>query len=161
MTSWFSKTEAKPLSEVVAQNTLAFRKAREAKIQIFSEKVYQKILDKLTYHSTHFTSAVLEVNVTDMFSDAGDKLFQEFAGGEKNTEPLTNDEFNKICSLVNEKLTKEKFVSQVSTETVNIKQMHIIHVNWNDALVEKKTEKPTEPQVEKQVEKQTEKTNTQ
>jgi len=132
MTSWFAKpVETRPLSEIISQNTINVRKTRETKIQTFSERVYQKIVEKMTAHSLRSSINEFEVNINDMFSDTGDKLFAEFSSGDKSTEQINEEEYTKISENILQKLINEKFVSRIYTETESEITKHFISISWN------------------------------
>lgn len=123
--------ETRPLSEVIAQNTVATRKNREQKIQTFAAKVYDKILEKIVYHSTHFSTNELKVSLNNIFSESGDKLFVEFSSGDKTVEPITSDEYQKMATIATDKLTSDKF--QVITDrdiTCNTQTVYSVLVSW-------------------------------
>jgi len=124
---WSSKkVETKPLAEIIFQNTTLVRKNRESKILVFIDKAYQKIVEKLNFHSNHFTTLEFKFNINELLSES------EFTSNDKTVESFTSDEYKKISVAIADKFLAEKFTVKSFTECdkENVTIYHLT-LSWN------------------------------
>lgn len=131
--NWLVRTgESKPLGDILKQNTENYKKTRESKVKLISEKTYNKIAEKLIQQSTHSDVDNMIINVSGMFQENQGALLLEMLSGDKSFGELCHDEYTSICTFISGKLSSEKLNVQVVETSGEDHTDFALNISWKN-----------------------------